>query len=169
MTPAFTEQYRRWFVYEKDSHRKVVASLESVPSEGRDSEPFRKALNIFGHMIAARQAWLYRLGASATAPASLFPQDAALEQLPRQLEATEREWDNYFDRLDEAELARVVSYRTSQGESFRSVVFNILTQLYGHSLYHRGQIAALVRLAGGTPAVTDFIFWTREPAGEPAR
>ena len=38
----------------------------------------------------------------------------------------------------------------------------ILTQLYGHSLYHRGQIAMLVKQAGGQPAMTDFVYWCRE-------
>jgi DinB family len=40
------------------------------------------------------------------------------------------------------------------------------TQLFGHSSYHRGQIATLVRTAGGEPAATDYIYWCREPAPE---
>ena len=31
MLPTLVEQYRRWFEYEKDSHRKVLASLETGP------------------------------------------------------------------------------------------------------------------------------------------
>ena len=31
MEHSRVEQYRRWFEYEKDSHRKVMASFESVP------------------------------------------------------------------------------------------------------------------------------------------
>ena len=31
-----------------------------------------------------------------------------------------------------------------------------------HSWYHRGQIATLVRALGAEPAVTDFVFWSRE-------
>lgn len=34
---------------------------------------------------------------------------------------------------------------------------------FEHSSYHRGQIALLLRSAGAEPAVTDFLFWTREP------
>jgi len=33
MIPTLIEQYRRWFEYEKDSHRKVLASLESEREE----------------------------------------------------------------------------------------------------------------------------------------
>jgi uncharacterized damage-inducible protein DinB len=46
------------------------------------------------------------------------------------------------------------------------LVEDILAQLFGHSSYHRGQIAMLVRAAGGEPAVTDLIYWCRE--GVPA-
>ncbi|MGP0067084.1 MAG: DinB family protein [Isosphaeraceae bacterium] len=162
MIPTLVEQYRRWFDYEKDSHRKVLASLESVPEGGRHSEPFQKAMNIMGHMVAARQMWLYRFGFPVERPANLFPTDTTYEGLVADLESVERHWSDYFARLDEPELERTFDYLTSEGTRFRSVVADVLTQLYGHSLYHRGQIASLVRAAGGEPAKTDFIFWTRE-------
>ena len=44
-------------------------------------------------------------------------------------------------------------------------------KLFGHSWFHRGQIAMLVRAAGGEPAVTDLIYGCREgvpPSGEPS-
>jgi uncharacterized damage-inducible protein DinB len=70
-------------------------------------------------------------------------------------------------RLDERELRRVFDYRSFDGGSFRNVVVDILTQLYGHSLYHRGQIASLVRATCGRPIETDFVFWSREPIAAP--
>jgi uncharacterized damage-inducible protein DinB len=42
---------------------------------------------------------------------------------------------------------------------------NVLIQLFGHSLYHRGQIALLLRRIGAEPASTDFVFWTRQAIG----
>ena len=168
MIPTLIEQYRRWFEYEKDSHRKVLASLESVPEAGRRSEPFQKAMNLMGHMIAARQAWLHRLGGPAERPAIISPTDATYDGLLAQLEVMERGWTDYFGRLDEAELGRTFDYLTNEGTRFRNVVFDVLTHIYGHSFYHRGQIASLVRAAGGEPAKTDFIFWTREAIAPPA-
>jgi uncharacterized damage-inducible protein DinB len=168
MIPTLVEQYRRWFEYEKDSHRKVLASLETVPQAGRRSEPFQKAVNSMSHIVAGRQMWLYRLGGLAERPANLFPTDATYDGLLAELEIMERGWTDYFGRLDEAELGRTFDYQTSEGTRFRNVVVDILTQVYGHSLYHRGQIASLVRAAGGEPAKTDFIFWTRESLAPPA-
>jgi uncharacterized damage-inducible protein DinB len=167
MVPALVEQYRRWFEYETDSHRKVLASLETVPEDGRRSEPFQKAMNIMGHIIAARRTWLYRLGASADRPANLFPADVTRDGLTAELDVMERGWSDYLARLDEAELQRVFTYQSNDGAWFRSAIADVLTQLYGHSLYHRGQIASLVRAAGGQPAKTDFIFWSREAIPPP--
>jgi uncharacterized damage-inducible protein DinB len=168
MVSPLVEQYRRWFEYEKDSHRKVLASLESVPEDGRRTEPFQKARNILGHIVAARRMWLHRFGVAAERPARLFPTDVTLDDLTAELEVMERGWSDYFEGLGESELQRAFHYRSTEGDWFRSVIADVLTQLHGHSLYHRGQIAMLVRAAGGQPVETDFIFWSRESVPPPA-
>ena len=150
MIPTLVEQYRRWFEYEKDSHRKVLASFGTMPEEGRRSEPFQKAMNLMSHMVAARQTWLHRFGASVERPTNLFPTDATYDGILADLEVMERDWSDYFGALDERELDRAFDYLTSEGTRFRSVVVDVLTQLYGHSLYHRGQIASLVRAAAAS-------------------
>ena len=72
-------------------------------------------------------------------------------------------WADYLARLEDTELGRVVEYQSYDAGRFRNRVEDILTQLFGHSWYHRGQIAMLVRAAGGEPAVTDLVYWCREP------
>src|SRR5262249_34233824 len=113
MLPTLVEQYQRWFEYEKDSHRKVLASLESVPADRRVSEPFQKALNLMGHIVAARRMWLHRFGVTAKRPANLFPYDVAQEGLLAELEGMERDWSDYLQRLSGPELGRVFEYRTT--------------------------------------------------------
>lgn len=167
MLPTLVDQYRRWFEYEKDAHRKVLESLETVPDEGRASEPYQKALSLMGHLLAARRIWLHRIEPSYERPAAIFPTGVKKESLPADFAAMERDWAEYLGRLTEPDLERTLTYRTTEGVEYRSVLLDILTQLYGHSHYHRGQIASLVRIAGGQPAITDFIFWTREEAKSP--
>jgi uncharacterized damage-inducible protein DinB len=41
-------------------------------------------------------------------------------------------------------------------------VEDVLLHVALHGSYHRGQIAAAVRAAGGEPVNTDFVTWTRE-------
>ena len=158
-------RYRRWFAYEKDSHAKTLDSLNAVPEELRASEQFRKAVYLLSHIIAARRMWLFRFGV-VKENAELFPQDTSLAELPAQLSETETLWSQYLSQLDDKELARVFEYQSYEGPRFRNTVEEILTQLFGHSWYHRGQIAMLLRSIGAEPAVTDFVFWAREPVAE---
>jgi uncharacterized damage-inducible protein DinB len=155
-------QYRRWFDYEKDSHRRVLASLADIPPDQHQSPSFQRALSIMAHIVAARQVWLFRFGLISDRPAELFPTNVALDELPERLEAMEHEWTGYFQSLTEEELDRGFEYQSLDAGRFRSVVEDILTQLFGHSLYHRGQIASLVKITGGQPAVTDFVYWSRK-------
>ncbi len=118
---------------------------------------------LLAHLAAARQLWLYRLGVGKEAPTDFFPACVTLPQVNAQLTAVQAAWTDYLSRLDDAALARVFEYQSLDAGRFRNTIEDILAQLYGHSWYHRGQIASLVRQAGGEPAATDLVFWTREP------
>lgn len=155
------ERYRRWFDYEKDSHAKTIASLHAVPDEMRNAEAFRRAVYLMGHIVAARRMWLFRLGVTGQ-NAELFPPDVTLEQVTDQISEMETLWSAYLIGVDDFDLEQVFEYQSYEGPRFRNTIEEILTQLFGHSWYHRGQIAALVRSLGGTPAITDFVFWSRE-------
>lgn len=157
------ERYRRWFDYEKDSHGKTLASIEAVPPRLWQSPDFQKAVDLLAHVIAARWLWLYRFGATKEAVQDLFPKNVPVSELPTRLRAMEVAWSAYLTKLDDDDLARRFEYQSLEGPRFQNTVEDILTQLFGHSWYHRGQIAALVRAVGAEPAVTDFVYWTRTP------
>ena len=165
MNDSLIARYRRWFDYEKDSHRKVLDSLKVVSEEQRESKEFRQAVYLMGHIVAARRMWLFRFGV-VKENVELFPGETRLDELPAQIEEMETLWSQYLSQLNDAELARVFEYQSYEGQRFRNTIEEILTQLFGHSWYHRGQIAMLLRSIGAEPAVTDFVFWAREPVGE---
>jgi uncharacterized damage-inducible protein DinB len=165
MTDTMIDRYRRFFDYERDSHAKTLDSLNAVPDELRASEQFRKAVYLMGHIIAARRMWLFRFGV-VRENAELFPTETNLNDLPAQLSAMETLWLEHLSQLDDTELARVFEYQSYEGPRFRNSVEEILIQLFGHSWYHRGQIAMLLRSVGAEPAVTDFVFWARKPVAE---
>jgi uncharacterized damage-inducible protein DinB len=155
------ESYRRWFTYERNAHALVLDSLRRLDTSQQASPSFQKAVDLLAHIIAARRMWLFRFGVAAE-NAELFPRNTQLEGLEVLLSQMEESWILYLDSLTDADLERLFEYRSYEGQHFRNTVGDILTQLFGHSWYHRGQIAALVRSMGGEPAVTDFVYWTRE-------
>src|SRR6266536_1125888 len=160
MTTA--DRYRRWFEYERDAHDLVIRSLETVPADRRASPEYRRAVTTLAHLAAARKVWLYRLGQSADRPASFFPENVELADVVADLRDVQDRWAAYLGRLTDADIDEVFEYQSLDAGRFRNRVEDILTQLYGHSLYHRGQIVMLVRAAGGEPAATDFVYWCRE-------
>jgi len=159
-----TSRFRRWFDYERDAHDKTLASLRTVPEERRGREPYEKAIDLLAHIAAARSLWLCRCGAAETGPDSaeeLFPKELSVDEVSRRLHTVHGEWSEYLSSLDDEGVARSFEYVSHEGERFRNTIEDVLSQLFTHSSYHRGQIASIVRSLGGEPAVTDFVFWSR--------
>ena len=129
-------EYRRWFDYEQDSNAKVLASLRSVPEDLRSSASFQKAVDLMGHLVAARSMWLYRLG-SGSAPADLFPTQTLLSELPQLIADMHNAWSDYFAKLTDERLAFNFEYQSYDGPRFRNTIEDVLTQLYGHALSSR--------------------------------
>lgn len=161
MADGLPDRFRRWFEYERDAYARAFESLATVPEDRRSGPEYRKAVDLLAHIVSARRNWLCRLGGGDSLAGPVFPQGARMEEIASQWDEAVERWTIYLDRLDDAELARVAEYRLSDGTPCRNVAEDLLVQLYGHSHYHRGQIAMLVRAAGGEPAATDFIHWLR--------
>ncbi len=168
MAAEMIDRYRRWFAYEQDAHAKVLASLDSVPEEKRSSPEFRKAVALLAHIVAARHVWLGRLGLAGAVPRSMFTDEPIVDpgRVAADWQQVSELWSKYLASLDDTAINQVLEYQSLDAGRFRSRIEDILAQLFGHSWYHRGQIAMLVRAAGGQPAVTDLIFWTRESIAE---
>lgn len=158
-----SDRYRHWFAHEAHAHAKLFESLRSVPEAGRSSPEYHRAIGLVAHLVAARATWLFRLGGGPKHEGGIFPADRRLEDVQGDWSAVEGRWSEFLAGLDDADLTRDVEYQSSDGGRFHNTVEEILTQLVGHSPYHRGQIAMLVHQAGGTPALTDYIYWRRKP------
>jgi uncharacterized damage-inducible protein DinB len=163
MANELARQYRRWLQYEIDVHARVVHSLETVPAERRSSPEFRRAVAILAHIVAARRVWLGRLGLAPPAAGPLFPENPNLAEVIGEMQSVQKVWTEFLGRASDEDLGRTFEYQSLDAGRFRNRVEDILAQLFGHSWYHRGQIAMLVRAAGGEPAITDLIYWCREP------
>jgi uncharacterized damage-inducible protein DinB len=155
------ERFRRWFDYEINVHSRVMAALESVPVANRSGEEFLRAVSIFAHIVAARQVWLFRLGLAPAPEGSLFPENPELQTVMANWMEVLRLWKRYLYDLTDKDITKTFEYQALDGGRFRNTIEEVLTQLFGHSSYHRGQIAMLVKSAGGTPAITDFIYLCR--------
>lgn len=155
------EHFRALHRYEEWASGKTVAALQSAEGASGDRGAFKRAVGIFGHIQSARHEWLARLGRIERRPWVMFP-EWSVEAAAADAARLDRAWAEYLSVLTDAELDDEVKYSSTEGKPWVSLRRDILTHVYNHSTYHRGQIAVLVRQAGGTPPdSTDFIVQSR--------
>src|SRR5207244_4303332 len=131
------ERLRRWFEYEKDSHALVLAALEEIPEEKRGTPEYAKASGLLAHVALARWLWLVRLGEAPADHApqreeDFFPGAVAPDELRRRVVAMQAAWSAYLAKLDDAALARAVTYQSMDSGRYENTVEEVLTQLFGH-------------------------------------
>jgi len=152
--PSSLASLRRQVAYDDRANREVFAALEAA------SAPPPRALAIFAHVLACEWLWLERMRRQRFKVA-VWP-EPSLAQCRDQLADLPKAWRLFFDTLDPATLGDPVNYTNTRGEPWSSTIADILTHVIVHSAYHRGQIALLLREAGGEPPTTDFIHCVRE-------
>jgi uncharacterized damage-inducible protein DinB len=94
-------------------------------------------------------------------PFPVWP-ELTLERCVEQVRQLAVLWREYLGGDSSDVLDRSIAYKNSKGESYKSLVRDILTHVFMHSAYHRGQIACDIRQAGSVPAYTDFIHGVRQ-------
>jgi len=148
------DHFHRQLEYDAWANREVLLSLKAL------SEPPADGVRLLNHVIAAEHVWLSRLEGTAP-PFAVWP-EIPLAQCEQELQQLHRDYRAYFERALPRDLDRVVTYKNSKGEDWTSRIDDILTHVFLHSTYHRGQIALQMRKVGHAPAYTDFIHGIRQ-------
>jgi uncharacterized damage-inducible protein DinB len=137
------------------------ANQESLRSIATITAMADRALKIAGHIIGAQRIWLARFEAPDSPSPAPWPL-LGLEEAQAAIGELHGRWLALLGNLSPKKLDEDLVHRTSEGVEFRTPVRDVLTHLVMHSAYHRGQIAAAVREAGGRPAATDYIVYVRQ-------
>jgi uncharacterized damage-inducible protein DinB len=146
--------FYKLFDYDYWANCETLASLRTLPS---GAEKPRRTLN---HVIGSQRVWLSRFENPAPPSAQPWP-ELTLEECALAIEDLRRQWKELLDKLTPQKLAGELAYKTTKGIEYRTSVGDILMHLVLHSAYHRGQVAAAVREAGGKPAPTDYVVYCR--------
>lgn len=145
-------EVQRLFRYDRWANREVVRALTLA-------SPPSRTMRRIAHILGAEAQWLGRLqGHGAVLP--IWP-ELSTSDIQAGLIDVGAACREYVSSLDEAALGGTCQYANTRGEQFVNAVSDILMHVVMHSAYHRGQIAADLRLAGLEPPVTDFIHAVR--------
>ena len=147
--------FRQLFAYDHWGNQAALASLGSIAG------PTEKALRVFGHVIGAQRVWRSRFDDPNPPGAQPWPV-LSQEQCRTAIDEIYQSWVAVLDQLTDESLNQNLVYRTTQGAAFETPIRDVLMHLLMHSAYHRGQVAAAVREAGGKPALTDYVVYLRQ-------
>ena len=111
------------------------------------------------HVLEAEGLWMERLHGRISAAHS-WPKAKTGGELAELVERNAGAYAEYIARLGESNPS--VTYTNSKGETFTNTAQDMLAHVFSHGCYHRGQIAQMVKRGGGTPVLTDYIFFVRE-------
>ena len=137
--------------------RRVLDSLRAMP------HPDQRALDLYSHVLGAEHVWLSRI--LRRAPREKVWPDLTLDGAAALAAENAAGLRALLESCRVNELQRPIAYSNSAGLAFESTAEDMLLQVVLHGCYHRGQVAMVVRGAGGEPSPTDYIAFVR---GAPA-
>lgn len=141
-----TEMLLRCFEFDKWANHESLHSLKTMAS------PSERAIALIAHIVATQRVWLER-ALSVPQSVAVWPQ-WSLAETAKELPIVLSEWARLITTNG---LAQEFTYTNTKGHHFSNKLSDVALHLAFHGVYHRGQIAALVRQHGGEPAYTDFI------------
>jgi uncharacterized damage-inducible protein DinB len=163
MTPDYIRMLIEYNYWARD---RMLASAEQLSPEQLSrnlGSSFGSVLGTLLHMQSAEWVWYHRWhGESPTTRADqthLRTVDAVRDAWA----PLERDVRAFVEGLGSAGLARVIDYRTLDGQPGSSAYWQMIVHVVNHGSYHRGQVATMLRQLGVTPAQsTDMILFFRE-------
>ena len=147
------EYFTKLFDHMEWADKRALESLRAM------SSPPAKTVELMAHILGAERGWLSRVQ-GVSSPIAVWPQ-LTLDESARVLDENVGGYRRVLANRSSAGLQEPITYRNSAGDQFTSTVEDIFTQVLTHGAYHRGQIAAQVRAAGGDPNPTDYIAYIR--------
>lgn len=150
-------QLRKLIDHLEWADERVLDSLRAMPHIDQ------RALDLYAHVLGTEHVWVSRI--LQRAPREKVWPDITLDRASVIAAENASELRGILDRYSAEELQQKIAYKNSAGVAFESTIEDILLQVVLHGCYHRGQVALVVRGAGGEPSPTDYIAFIR---GAPA-
>ena len=164
-------KYRDHFVsfarYNAWANARLYDACAALPDADYHAESpaafFGSLHGTLNHILVGDRAWMRRMTGEGDAPDSLDAQlCATLNELRAARAAEDGRIQTFVDGLDEAGLARTVSYHSMTGGADARPLAELLGHLFNHQTHHRGQAHALLSHVGAEPPPLDMIYYLRD-------
>jgi uncharacterized damage-inducible protein DinB len=143
--------------------QKVADAALALPEEKQLAEvpsSFKSIHTTFLHMWDAESIWWQRmkLHERFVKPSDNF--NGTTRDAINGLMSQSRLWEEWVRNVSDFALDHVFQYRNNKKELFKMPIYQMLTHVFNHGTYHRGQLINMMRQLGMDKAPqTDFSVW----------
>ncbi|HYB69926.1 MAG TPA: DinB family protein [Candidatus Bathyarchaeia archaeon] len=109
---------------------------------------------MFAHVYGADHVWLTRWKGSSPSRLLGDADFATMADLRARWDVLEAEQRAFVEALGEADLARPVVYKNTEGKEFRVALGPLLQHVVNHATHHRSEAATMITLISGSPPDT---------------
>ncbi|GIV43728.1 MAG: hypothetical protein KatS3mg035_0851 [Bacteroidia bacterium] len=148
------EHFITLYHYETWANEAVMDSIvKHAPND-------QQILRLFSHILSAQTIWLQRMSQQPTLQSAW--QVLAVEECKLQMQQNHQLLWDFLSNIQD--IHQKIFYKNTKGEEFCNSIYEILTHLFNHSSYHRGQIVFCLKNYTQDLPVTDIIFYLRKDA-----
>jgi uncharacterized damage-inducible protein DinB len=158
-------EVRRLFAYNKWANDRMLASLDQLSDEQFTralGSSFSSIRDTAAHIAVGEWVWLSRWQGTSPKARPDWAKAPALGELKTRFAEIEGQRSAYLSPLSDADVTRLFTFTLFDGTQDTQPLASQFQHLVNHGTYHRGQVAAMLRQVGATPAGTDLIRWLRE-------
>jgi uncharacterized damage-inducible protein DinB len=151
---------RELFAYNywaRDRQIEACAALSQEQFERAMGNSFSSVRDTLAHLVGVEWLWLERWQGRSPRALPAVEEFPNLETIAERWRAVEQGVTEYIAGLDEDALARPLTYRNMNGETWTYPLWRALLHLVNHQTYHRGQVTTLLRQLGVRPAQVDLL------------
>lgn len=143
----------------------AVATLSPDEWRREVGGSFGSVQGTVAHMVGAEWIWLARWKGASPSSAPDWARDPDALVLADHWEAVAEERSAWMAALSDGDVAGMVSYRRLDGVEAATRMDVLIRHVVNHSTYHRGQVAAFLRILGRKPPSSDLVLWDRLRSG----
>ena len=161
------EHIRQLYDYNAWANRRAIEASSALTAE-QFTRPlgssFSSVRDTLAHIYGAEWIWLERF--QGRSPSSLpdAKEFTTLASLRERWLEHEARLLGFVRGLTQADLDRVMEYKTLKFGVYRNPLWQSMQHLVNHGTYHRGQVTTLLRQLGAQPILTDLMHFYRERA-----
>lgn len=164
MTPDY---FRQLAAYNKWANKRLYDAMLNISTQdyyGERPSFFGSIHNTLNHILFIDQFWQERIDTGRTSNNDLRTIVAKdFDVLNRMREYEDNKIIKRMDNLMIADMQKTVSYKTTDGQSCATPLWQILAHFFNHQTHHRGQVHGMLsQIKGAEPPELDLMYFFRE-------